>query len=98
MPCPQHPLSTGFGAGMAAQAPSPFICHFQHRGVFWGCARLIPGFSSSSHSSQHGLNISAFTQLVLTATKLEFDVSEAPALFPEGEEQGVDVPAPSHGV
>lgn len=50
-----------------------------------GYARHTPGFCSSSHSSQRGLNISAFTQMALAAVKLEFDISEAPALFRRGK-------------
>lgn len=35
--------------------------------------------------STAGLNVSAFTELVLAAIKLEFDILQASALFPEEE-------------
>lgn len=99
MPCPQHPVSTRIWccAGTGFTDSFPYACQFQPfllpshsvaalhciRLFFWGYARHIPGFSSSFCSSQHGLNISTFTELILAPIKLEFDILEASALFPE---------------
>lgn len=83
--------------GLASQTPSPLIAnsslsHFP--AILWQlCIAQGLGFFPGALPDtslvlvalpkQHRLNISAFTELVLAAIKLEFDILEASAVFPE---------------